>query len=116
MPPPETTPPETVRLDTGTPSWVAAIPSSACFAYAAAARSGGPACSIELLPYVPPVSGVTFVSTLTHLSCFRSMSSSSPAIIIRPVEIPWPSSTLPDLIVAVLSAWIAMNESMSSGS
>ena len=39
------------------------------------------------------------------------MSSSSAASISRPVVEPWPISTRPVLIDAVLFAWIAMNES-----
>src|SRR5262245_34335680 len=116
LPPPETTPLSTLRLATGTPSCAAAMPSSACRAYAAPARTCGPAVRIELDPYVPPVSGVTFVSTLTQRICEMSMPSSSAAIISSPSEVPCPSSTRPDLIVAVLSPWIATHESIEFGS
>src|SRR5690348_18488566 len=51
LPPPETTPLSTESDAAGTPSWVAARPSNACLAYAAAARTCGPLLRIELDPY-----------------------------------------------------------------
>jgi hypothetical protein len=88
LPPPETTPRETVSDEIGTPSCVAAIPSRTCFADAAPARTLGPACVIDELPTVLPVSGVTFESASANVSWLRSMSSSSPAIISRPFGVP----------------------------
>ena len=78
---------------------------------AAALRTRGPALEIELDPKVPPVFGVMFVSCRTKMSWLMSMSSSSAARRSRPVVAPWPISTRPVLIDAVLSAWIATNES-----
>ncbi len=62
---------------------------------------------------MPPVFGVMFVSWVTNFIWPMSMSSSSAAIIIRPVFEPCPSSTRPVLTEAVLSAWIAMKLSTS---
>ncbi len=85
--------------------------SRACFAVAAALRIRGPALEMDVLPNVPPVLGVMFVSCLAKISWLMSMSSSSAASIRSPVVEPWPISTRPVRIVAVLFAWIAMNES-----
>ena len=47
-PPPDTTPLLTLRLVTGTPRFVAASASSACFAVAAAMRTSGPPWEIDV--------------------------------------------------------------------
>ena len=57
LPPPETTPLLTDRLPAATPRFAAAIASSACFASAAALRTSGPPCEIDVLPPVFPVFG-----------------------------------------------------------
>src|SRR5581483_8661112 len=57
LPPPETTPLSTLSCPADTPSCVAAIASSACFASAAARRTSGPPCEIDVLPPVLPVFG-----------------------------------------------------------
>src|SRR5262245_29092399 len=54
LPPPETTPSLTDRPVTATPRLTDASLSSACFAVAAAARSGGP--PVDWMPLLPPVS------------------------------------------------------------
>ena len=88
LPPPETTPFATVRLATGTPRFVEASSSSACFAVAAAARSAGPA-----LDWIAAAAGRCRRESACQLrvlvavrsSGSTSMSSSSAAIIRRPV-------------------------------
>ena len=102
----------TESCEAGTPSCVEASPSSTCFADAAAARTPGPAFMIVLLAEWLPVFGVRAVSAITNLSWLMSMSSSSPAIISRPVSDPVPCLMPPVMIVAVLSAWIVIQESI----
>src|SRR5439155_396729 len=60
--------------------------------------------------------GVTLVSSWAARSWLMSRSSSSPAICSMPVVLPWPSSHLPKYTVAVLSACMAIHESMAFGS
>ena len=67
---------------------------------------------IVLLADFLPVFGVTFVSAMTNSSWLMSMSSSSPAIISRPVSDPVPWRMPPVLIDAVLSALIVIHESI----
>jgi hypothetical protein len=112
LPPPETTPLSTERLDAGTPSCVDASPSSAWYAAAAAARVCLPPELIAELPAVVPWFGVTSVSFVIARIWLMSMKSSSAATISRPVIEPWPSSTLPSLTDAVLSALITSHESI----
>src|SRR5581483_6475466 len=111
LPPPETTPLLTDSCEAGTPSCVDAIPSSAWYAVAAAARTPGPAFLIVLLAECLPESGVTFVSAITNSSWLMSMFSSSPAIINSPVSDPVPCRIPPDLIDAVLSGLIVIQAS-----
>jgi hypothetical protein len=67
---------------------------------------------IVLLADFFPDAGVTFESAVTNLSWPSSMSSSSLAIISRPVSEPVPCEIPPVLIEAVLSALIVIHESI----
>ena len=67
---------------------------------------------IVLLASLAPVSGVTSVSATTNIIWLMSMSSSSAAIIRIPVADPVPWKIAPDLIDAVLSALITIQESI----
>src|SRR5262245_53361907 len=112
LPPPETTPLSTERLDAGTPSCVDASPSSAWYAAAAAARVCLPPELIDELPAVVPWFGVRSVSFVIARMLLISIESSSAATTSRPVIEPCPSSTLPSLTDAVLSALITTHESI----
>ena len=111
----DTTPLATVSASTGAFNRAAASRMSAARASAAAARSCGPPRSIDELEVVAPWSGVTWVSSRTALSWPMSRSSSSPAICSMPVVLPWPSSHFPKMMVAVLSACTATQESIWAG-
>jgi hypothetical protein len=119
LPPPETTPLLTLSCAAGTPRLAAAIASSATFASAAARRTSGPPCEIDELPPVLPVFGdgsLPPVSNAMWRIWLTSTSSSSAAIIIRPVVAPCPSSMRPELSDTVLSACTIRNESTAFGS
>ena len=95
LPPPETTPLETLRLATGTPSCVDAMFRSACRAVAAACRSGGPPFAIPLLAALLPQFGNGFLDAVFHGGIFTvltSTSSSSATTCVKPVQVPWPNS------------------------
>jgi hypothetical protein len=86
-PPPDTTPPDTVRFATGALSLVEARPSRTCLAYAAAARICVERAEMPELPLPPPV-------TLSHDSgrayhiWLKFMFISSATIIRIPVGVP----------------------------
>ena len=78
-----------MRLATGTPRFVEASLSSACFAVAAAARSGGPPLVWMLpLPLVAPEFTTFHVSLPLCQTCDGARSSSSATIIRKPVVTP----------------------------
>jgi len=88
LPPPETTPDLTLRLETGTPRFADASLSSAWYAAAAAARVCLPPVWTPWLPTLAPWFGVTFVSCEIIFICLKSMFSSSAAMISSAVGVP----------------------------
>ena len=110
----DTTPLLTVRLPTGTPRRVEAIPSSAW--YAAAAAHGLLASDLKRLAAVrAALVRVTSVSAESICICGKSMFSSSAATISSPSVSPVrarPCRASP----GVLSAWIVIHESIYWGS
>ena len=116
LPPPETTPLSTERLETGTPSCAEASLSSAVRAAAAAPRMLVAPIALRVEPQ-PTANALieTLVSSCAAVTCAIERPSSSAAICRIAVGVPWPSSATPWNSVTVLSGFTWSHESICVG-